>query len=534
MKTDLRTWLLALALLALAATPAHAFDYAAHCRMANRALRLAAYRVVGQMEPGDPRRARVLELAEATRESRCDEEELTKTMAYGEWVAQVDWAITPADFFLTPAPGAGTVRTDSVPTAAIQQLVNLPLQDFRLLHENGEHFGAHALYSSRAWHRYALQEARRGNVEAALVYNAFADHYLQDLFAPGHIFAPRRGLNDILTGGIHNAYNRRGLYYHPRDTELLAGYAERASELSDSLRPSFQDVVSEACGGAGLAECVSAFAGDSIAMFGDNQLHRSPRQELFVTLVIARSVEDVLRTWVAGDAAGPVTDSFRDARWCGYDPADSSARVVEWTSPTAETRFGRFRQEEGRGLPRHEKWPTVRGGYAKRLDGAGGFWEVAFERMWTARPSNWLGEPRAAHWFTHLREDLAMHWGVDARGPVDGEVEDVAAGAFVRRGASLNRINARTSYVAGVRARPSDWSVEPHLGGSFELGFSLLHLELRPAAAWNSSDGWIPTLTSAVSVVLPRTGKASPRRPTLPPETPAATPSCDRNAIEIP
>ena len=69
----------------------------------------------------------------------------------------------------------------------------------RLAQLNLDHFGedAHTAYS--AGHYTAMSEAANGNLEVAYAMNAFADHYLGDCFAAGHMRTPRRLLH---AGGI--------------------------------------------------------------------------------------------------------------------------------------------------------------------------------------------------------------------------------------------------------------------------------------------------------------------------------------------
>lgn len=63
---------------------------------------------------------------------------------------------------------------------------------------NWDHFGVDALKAYRAGHEVALLEASEGsegNLEKAYTMNAFADHFLEDLFAAGHVRTPRRLLH---------------------------------------------------------------------------------------------------------------------------------------------------------------------------------------------------------------------------------------------------------------------------------------------------------------------------------------------------
>lgn len=531
-------------LLALVQNPAEAwaFDYAAHCRMSNRALRLAVQRATAELSETDPRYMRLRVLADSTRSARCVESPEPYRLpshAYGEWVALVDWAGSPADFFLTPADARNS-STNDIPADPMVQLASNPLQGLRVLHDNGSHFGSHALYTFRAWHLHALQEAARGNVEAALVYNAFADHSLEDLFAPGHIFAPRMGLNDMATGGIHNAYNLRGAWYDPRGIDSLSVYlAGGAAGMRDGLVPSAESLAVKAgCAGASaLQACVSGWAQDPIPMFGDNQLERSPRQELFVTLVIARSVEDVLRTWLDGSPAPHATDHFANVRWCGYASDDWEAGVIEWTSPTAQIPYGSMRRETDRGLPRMEKWRTYRAGYVAGLVKRAGYLQLSAERVSAAKPAGWSGTAPGQGLWADLQDDLSTFWGADVRIPLAGETEDLAVGIFRRGMSSLNRINARVSYVGGVRAQPWREAIEPHVGANFELGFGTLFLEVNPSVSFNTRSGAALTIMQGISFAPPRRGKWVPPHPTPPPVTPPGKHACDsgsKNSVLMP
>lgn len=60
---------------------------------------------------------------------------------------------------------------------------------------NWDHFGDDALTAYSAGHEVALSKAYNGNLERAYTMNAFADHFLEDLFAAGHVRTPRRLLH---------------------------------------------------------------------------------------------------------------------------------------------------------------------------------------------------------------------------------------------------------------------------------------------------------------------------------------------------
>ena len=71
----------------------------------------------------------------------------------------------------------------------------------KLAQINFDHFGEDARKAYNAGHYCAMQEAARpdGNLEIAYAMNAFADHYLGDCFAAGHMRTPRRALHATYT-----------------------------------------------------------------------------------------------------------------------------------------------------------------------------------------------------------------------------------------------------------------------------------------------------------------------------------------------
>ena len=101
----------------------------------------------------------------------------------------------------------------------------------QLSQDNLDHFGADAVKSYSAGHLAAMMVviktmgadafARRAALEQAYAINAFADHFLTDLFSAGHIRTPRRALvekmpNDPFSAGLcalvmHDEENAAGL-----------------------------------------------------------------------------------------------------------------------------------------------------------------------------------------------------------------------------------------------------------------------------------------------------------------------------------
>ncbi|KAK4442711.1 hypothetical protein QBC34DRAFT_312549 [Podospora aff. communis PSN243] len=91
---------------------------------------------------------------------------------------------------------------------------------------NLDHFGADARTAYNAGHTAALRRAAKDKtakgLEEAYAMNAFADHYLQDSFASGHMRVPRRKLcagvsgdlnyaRDVCAHAMHREDNKEGL-----------------------------------------------------------------------------------------------------------------------------------------------------------------------------------------------------------------------------------------------------------------------------------------------------------------------------------
>lgn len=60
----------------------------------------------------------------------------------------------------------------------------------QLLENNVDHFAAEARQTYNAGHALALDWAARGDLTKAISVNGFADHFLEDCFAAGHIRVP--------------------------------------------------------------------------------------------------------------------------------------------------------------------------------------------------------------------------------------------------------------------------------------------------------------------------------------------------------
>jgi hypothetical protein len=89
--------------------------------------------------------------------------------------------------------------------------------------ENWDHFGQHAVLAYQAGHAAALQQATKAGesedprlaLMLAYAMNAFADHYLSDLFSSGHLRTPRKELyRNVTPSEVGSLLSR---YMHDED-----------------------------------------------------------------------------------------------------------------------------------------------------------------------------------------------------------------------------------------------------------------------------------------------------------------------------
>lgn len=101
----------------------------------------------------------------------------------------------------------------------------------RLAETNFDHFSQDAVLAYQAGHAVALARAARASREPnpelrarglveAYALNAFADHYLSDVFSAGHMRTPRRHLYDIALPGFRWMGSLLARYMHDEDSRF--------------------------------------------------------------------------------------------------------------------------------------------------------------------------------------------------------------------------------------------------------------------------------------------------------------------------
>jgi len=245
---------------------------------------------------------------------------------YGRFVALTDYVVNPYDFVESAAGGYGELKAGEEAGTEYSRRLHNGLNKLRSGHNNEFHFQSELL----ATHWYLHQQATTlaagrldpplGRVDeicagagaaidrkmcAGLLINAAGDHLLEDFFAPGHILTPRATMHDSAAATMHDRFNVLGA------TFVVDG-GESWQELKDVWDCPTCPVVSTIERALGMKDQISAIdSNKSVELWGDGDLCQSKSQEALMTLLVARSIEDVLQARLC---KSPV-NSFRYYKW---------------------------------------------------------------------------------------------------------------------------------------------------------------------------------------------------------------------------
>lgn len=225
----------------------------------------------------------------------------------------------------------------------------------RITSNNDTHFQGAAMRQFYDHHFSATSLAREGELFAAMVVNAVADHYLQDFFAPGHIVTPRENSHDAVALGMHDSANRVGESFlvvadrWPELSKIVIHIRERNSaKLGDAYRwIQVQDPAMSAELAIEHASERLLASTPQLDLHGDGLLSQYPDQQLLMLAVQARSILDVLDHFSLDDK-GCLTypsggqqpiNSFETFRWQSNSLSDESKRAF---NPAAAIPYGQY------------------------------------------------------------------------------------------------------------------------------------------------------------------------------------------------
>lgn len=280
--------------------PVYAFDRNEHGRVSRKALLLA--RAVCATDPA---------CAEAVTSPQGNSfVDAASPLEYGTLVSATDYRINPLQILQTFGSQARLPESvDDLDPAVVRMVTKAGLPFLRAASANETHFQGELMTGIRHWHEYAVNVAagnagHEPNLFTALILNAVADHFLEDFFAPGHMVTARFGEHDAVALGVHNYYNVAGLVF-ARDCECFR----------TELRPFLDLLRDETTSNPSLGKAFAQFdASRATILWGDSNLRRSPAQELIMTVLVARSILDVLESY----ALRKPVNHFREILWKPY------------------------------------------------------------------------------------------------------------------------------------------------------------------------------------------------------------------------
>lgn len=271
----------------------------------------------------------------------------TDAPSYGDLVRLVDHI--PYPYKLLDAPRA--MLSDGIPTS-FNQLNQYVLREgtgymtsnlAKATANNELHFQLAAISTMATLHRKAIELVRKDRLFAALATNALADHFLHDFFAPGHITVNRDNSHDAIALGMHDTSNNSGASFRinqQRWSEDLLPLLDFVSANHTPERGAYglalngdADITDEQ-----FSELVDQFRHDHerIRLYGDDLLHKHPRQQLLMLLINVRSLLDVLEPCQLQPCR---ENSLNEYLWQDYDDRDKIQQ------PRAGIAFGEYELE---------------------------------------------------------------------------------------------------------------------------------------------------------------------------------------------
>jgi hypothetical protein len=212
---------------------------------------------------------------------------------------------------------------------------------------NLDHFGDDAHTAYNAGHTCAMRAAAAGNLDIAYAMNAFADHYLGDCFASGHIRTPRRTLHspaeaiEKVCSIINDIYQEvsKGMNAESRTEAALRGAKDAVvlPYLTTKLLSHYNDILAiapDVCSKYMHDEdnkrglLVRNKRGDQWAAFGDSMLFEkaNDRNLEYMKEALQASADEVYQAYVTkhvpsdvnGFAAWRIAPSEVLAQYCHH------------------------------------------------------------------------------------------------------------------------------------------------------------------------------------------------------------------------
>jgi hypothetical protein len=491
---------LALALAILGGRSGSAFESEEHRRVSALGLRLAVCIVEHDLHLPETKALEVRRAMDELRDAvEPVEAEWSAAQSYGRLVELVDYEFSPLERVrlwkrLDGAPRRASDLDRDYLAAAHDDV----LLKFLAMHLNAEHFQDKLLKAFWWWHRSAIHEAVHGELFTAILMSSYADHFLQDFFAPGHIATPRADLHDLAAVALHDRYNAIGATVRVRRRSELLELLERCS--AQEIRFAGE-----------LAAIEAHLKGESpdLEVFGDGLIDRTAGQAGLIAIVEARSLLDVFEAF----ALEAYSNSFEEIGWISRT-TEAVDRGAILRAPEASIPYVEYVRESPIYTFGLTAGLTIGADLLFSPDRDRGGWRGEVESLVFGVP------PKGNFWRDHAsgkalsplpQFGLALGYTAVTR---EGSVRH---GPMLRTIFPIRKIDSQLS--AGVALRARNWSslaadeLEPFV--RWEMGFGVVFLFSslgyeRPG--FEDGDGRELVLSSGISLVFPMTRLARGRR----------------------
>ena len=239
------------------------------------------------------------------------------------------------------------------------------------------------------------------------------------------------------------------------------------------------------CDQLAFGDCLARkLDGVTITFYGDKRLDKDPRQELYLTMLLAQSILDVLEAGRTHDATK--SNNFGKLGYSAALPTNQRRlKVVPlWQQPTAFTPYGAFATETAWGIPRRDRTFSLSSSVQTFPGATNRFGDerlrMGLDMQIFAWPGDWMDSPR-----TRFRNQILVAVGADIVNDPGGSPNSHqwfhGAGYTARATIPVSAINTQFTATYGNRyyglgAGGHDWG--SHAGGRVEFGFGLAWLGL--------------------------------------------------------
>jgi hypothetical protein len=245
-----------------------------------------------------------------------------KHRSYGDWSAMVDDVIETSQFVeLYGQDIDADYGLDCCKTRKLFLKKEIPwVRKQVAARVNEHHFQGRTLTKFWEYHDLAQVYAGKKQLAFALILNAFAAHYLEDFFAPGHVRTPRTDVNNVGAKGIHDIVDRLGadITVKTRNNPELMLYLGL-----------IRDIYGDPEGGVWRLSDLKE-DGD-MKLYGDGRLTKEKGQKELMIYEVAKSIKNIFNAYKTDKVSKPFSSNYEDEMVPGEElgPTYKSGHLYE-------------------------------------------------------------------------------------------------------------------------------------------------------------------------------------------------------------